>query len=254
MGFCSAADCRLTVYETVDLAKKFWYVLIIYNSPFGLYAFGTHRIKGNNFTIPNLLNVSSTSSKATAFQGGSLAIFRLAPSDYHRFHSPLDGIVGDVEHVPGQYYTGQVLFPVGLGRVLHKYLYLLFSPSYGNLLTQPLTSLVNPQAVNEPGFDVLTTNSRSILYLTHTQSGLRVAFVVIGALLVGSIKWTTGSQKGTTVKRGDELGFVTVYRLAGAVRTDNKWLVCDFRYFAYGGSTVVVIFPKGMIKYVALLH
>lgn len=25
-GFCSAADCRLTVYPSVDLAKQFWYV------------------------------------------------------------------------------------------------------------------------------------------------------------------------------------------------------------------------------------
>jgi len=120
-----------------------------------------------------------------------------------------------VEHVPGQYYTGQVPFLVGLVRVLHKYLYLLFSLSYNNLLTHSFTSLVNPQAVNEPGFDVLTTNSRSVLYLTHTKSGLQVAFVAIGALLVGSIKWTTGSEKGATVKRGEELGFVTIYRLAG---------------------------------------
>ena len=33
--------------------------------------------------------------------------FRLAPQDYHRFHSPIDGVVGDVHDIPGQYYTGQ---------------------------------------------------------------------------------------------------------------------------------------------------
>ena len=42
---------------------------------------------------------------------------------------------------------------------------------------------------------------------------------------VGSIVWTAGGQKGTAVKRGDELG-----------------------YFAYGGSTVVALFPPGVIQ------
>lgn len=27
-GFCSAADCRMTVYDTVDAAKKYWCVSI----------------------------------------------------------------------------------------------------------------------------------------------------------------------------------------------------------------------------------
>jgi phosphatidylserine decarboxylase len=170
-GLCSAADSRLTVYQTIDLAKKFW-------------------IKGKHFNIPSLLNVPADSEKALAFNGSSLAIFRLAPADYHRFHSPIDGEVGEVVHIPGQYYT------------------------------------VNPQAVNEPGFDVFTANTRSVLYMKHTQTGLPVAFVAIGALLVGSIAWTNGGQKGNTVKKGEELG-----------------------YFAYGGSTVVAVLPQGIVQF-----
>jgi len=170
-GICSAADCRLTAYQTVDLAKQFW-------------------IKGRNFTIPSLLGVPADSDQALAFNGSSLAIFRLAPADYHRFHSPIDGEVGEIVHIPGQYYT------------------------------------VNPQAVNEPDFDVFTANTRSVLYIKHTVTKLPVAFVAIGALLVGSIQWTNGGQKGNTVKRGEELG-----------------------YFAYGGSTIVAVFPPGIIQF-----
>jgi len=164
----SAADCRLTVYHSVDLAKKFW-------------------IKGNNFSVPNLLGVPADSEKAKVFDGANLAVFRLAPADYHRFHSPIDALIGETFDIPGEYYT------------------------------------VNPQAVNEPGFDVFTANKRSVLYMIHQQSGHPVAFVAIGAMLVGSIVWTAGCQNGTSVKRGEELG-----------------------YFAYGGSTVVVLFPKEM--------
>lgn len=86
-AICSAADCRLVVYPSVDLAKTFW-------------------VKGAEFTIPHLLGVPPDSDTAHAFAGASVASFRLAPADYHRFHSPLDGTVGEITDIPGQYYTG----------------------------------------------------------------------------------------------------------------------------------------------------
>jgi phosphatidylserine decarboxylase len=57
-----------------------------------------YRVKGKNFTIANLIG---NSEKALEYEGGSLAIFRLAPQDYHRFHSPADVIVGDTHDIPG---------------------------------------------------------------------------------------------------------------------------------------------------------
>lgn len=108
-GICSAADSRLTVYQTVDLAKKFWYR---FSDPSFCSSDCSrsckYRIKGNNFNIPTLLNVPEDSEKALSLKGSSLAIFRLAPADYHRFHSPIDGEVGDIVHIPGQYYTGKL--------------------------------------------------------------------------------------------------------------------------------------------------
>ncbi|KAK1222118.1 hypothetical protein PQX77_015042 [Marasmius sp. AFHP31] len=170
LSICSGADCRLVVYPTIDLAKQFW-------------------VKGSNFTVPNILNLPPDSAKVQSFAGGSVAIFRLAPQDYHRFHCPIDGVVGEIDNIEGQYYT------------------------------------VNPQAINQD-FDVLTTNVRSVLYLTHTPTGKQIAFVAVGALLVGSVLWTKGAEKGSIVRRGEELG-----------------------YFAYGGSTIVVLFPKGGIDF-----
>lgn len=166
--FCAAADSRLVVYQSVSLAQTFW-------------------IKGDEFSIPALLGLDPRDPLCQALEGGALALFRLAPADYHRFHSPADGtLLGDPRDIPGQYYT------------------------------------VNPQAVNEPKFDVLTRNKRSVLLLEHGPSKKTIAIVAVGALLVGSIVWTCSRE----VKHGDELG-----------------------HFAYGGSTVVAIFPKGLIKF-----
>lgn len=49
---------------------------------------------------------------------------------------------------------------------------------------------MNPQAINQTNLDVFSRNKRSVLFLKHTLSGKPIAFVAIGALLVGSIVWT----------------------------------------------------------------
>ncbi|KAK0203038.1 phosphatidylserine decarboxylase-domain-containing protein [Desarmillaria ectypa] len=176
LGICSAADCRLVVYQTFDVAREFW-------------------VKGRNFTVPELLDVPPTSDTAITFDGSSIAVFRLAPQDYHRFHCPIDGMIdGEPVNIPGQYYT------------------------------------VNPQAVNQPSFDVFTANVRSIIYMTHEPTGKKVAFIAVGALLVGSVIWTyggdVGDKKTVAVKRGEELG-------------------C----FKYGGSTIVALFERGLLEF-----
>lgn len=65
----SPADARLIVFASVSLATRFW-------------------IKGREFTIANMLGDAQL---ADHFGDGSLAAFRLAPQDYHRFHFPCDG-------------------------------------------------------------------------------------------------------------------------------------------------------------------
>jgi len=121
-----------------------------------------------------------------------VAIFRLAPQDYHRYHSPVSGVFKDLIHLPGQYYT------------------------------------VNPQAVNEPGFDVFTANKRDVALLEakFAPGGktVPVAFVAVGALLVASISWT--KEVGEPLVKGEDLG-----------------------YFQYGGSTVIVVFPEGTVLF-----
>ena len=89
----SPADCRLTAFQTVDLATKYW-------------------IKGYGFSLARLLGDEGL---ADQFDGGSIVIARLAPQDYHRWHSPVSGTVEGIRDIPGAYYT------------------------------------VNPQAINEPG-------------------------------------------------------------------------------------------------------
>jgi len=137
----SAADCRLNVYESVDDATRFW-------------------VKGRNFSLAGLL---ADEALAGDFHGGSMAIFRLAPQDYHRYHAPVAGTIVSITDVPG------------------------------HLLT------VNPIAVNCVHADVFTVNKRSVMLIDTPDLG-RVAFVAIGATLVGTIVWT--AKVGDDIDRG----------------------------------------------------
>ena len=146
----SPADCRLSAFPTVDLATKYW-------------------IKGFGFTLEKLLGDEQL---AKQFDGGSIVIARLAPQDYHRWHSPINGTVQSIRNIPGAYYT------------------------------------VNPQAINEEGsLDVFCENKRSVMLLNRTETNSPVAVIAVGAMLVGSIKYQpTLDQPGAQVHRGQCLG------------------------------------------------
>ncbi|RKP16959.1 hypothetical protein ROZALSC1DRAFT_31198, partial [Rozella allomycis CSF55] len=71
----SAADSRTLVFPSISTAVDIW-------------------IKGSKFSVSELLEEANH-----PFLEGSLVIHRLAPQDYHRFHSPVDG------KIPGDYFT-----------------------------------------------------------------------------------------------------------------------------------------------------
>jgi len=90
----SAADCRLTVFDTVRDAHRLF-------------------IKGKSFSLDNLLSKNldpSQNEKADKMlhwvsENCSMVNFRLSPMDYHRFHSPVSGTVASMYHIGGEYYT-----------------------------------------------------------------------------------------------------------------------------------------------------
>ncbi|KAK3260782.1 phosphatidylserine decarboxylase [Cymbomonas tetramitiformis] len=90
--------------------------------------------------------------------------------------------------------------------------------SVGKIIGEDLYS-VKPAMIRSYALDVLTRNKRQCLWLRSQVFGL-VAFVVVGATHVGSI--VINAKKGDTFEKGDELG-----------------------HFAYGGSTIVMVFSRG---------
>lgn len=57
-------------------------------------------VKGASFSVSELLRDDGLASE---FNSGSLAVFRLCPSDYHRYHFPDDGRLVKSWRIPGRY-------------------------------------------------------------------------------------------------------------------------------------------------------
>ncbi len=74
----SPADCRCTTFVTVNDATNLW-------------------IKGRNFTVAKLFNGNFADLENSDLYKPDkccVGIFRLAPQDYHRFHLPVSGVIG----------------------------------------------------------------------------------------------------------------------------------------------------------------
>ena len=121
-------------------------------------------VKGEMFNLQTLL---SDDKLASRYEHGSLLLSRLCPTDYHRFHFPVDGV-----------------------------------PGSAMLLNGPLLS-VNPIALRR-NIQILATNKRVLTEL-KTESCGNVLLMEIGATCVGGICQTY--QSGVAVFKGDEKGY-----------------------------------------------
>lgn len=138
-------------------------------------------VKNEQFDLESFL---ADKNLAKEYQDGLLIIFRLAPSDYHRFHFPINCVPSEIKRINGIYES------------------------------------VNP-IVYRTGFQPLVQNERCLTIL-KTEQFSDVIAVSVGAMLVGKIIHTFEPQK--QCEKGDEMG-----------------------YFEFGGSSLVLVFKKGLI-------
>lgn len=140
-------------------------------------------VKGSEFTLDSFLRNEKLSTK---FEDGAMAIIRLAPADYHRYHFPASGFASESVKIKGHYYS------------------------------------VSPLALKD-SLKIFRENKREYCTLQTKEYG-DILIIDVGATMVGSIIQTY--KANSEVKKGDEKG-----------------------YFAFGGSTLVLLFEKNKIKF-----
>lgn len=141
----SPVDGRLSAYEHINLNK------IV-------------QIKGFTYSLSDLINNNKTSEK---FNNGTCLIFRLCPTDYHRFHFIDWGTCESYNKIKGYYYS------------------------------------VNPIALKNIS-NVFCKNKRE-WSIFHSNNFGDILYIEIGATCVGSIIQTYCPEKN--ISKGDEKGY-----------------------------------------------
>ena len=121
-------------------------------------------VKGEKFCLKELLNDEKLASE---YADGAMVMARLCPTDYHRFHFPVDCVPGETRFINGWLYS------------------------------------VNPIALKQ-NVHIFTQNKRSICTLDSKEFG-KVLFIEIGATNVGSIHQTY--EPGRYYAKGEEKGY-----------------------------------------------
>lgn len=141
----SPADGKVLAYEDIKVKDEFF-------------------LKGDKFSLEEFLGDKELAQK---YEGGVFLIVRLAPVDYHRFHFPIDGVVGSSKLIEGDYYS------------------------------------VSPHAIRR-NFRIYCENKREYAELKNEKFG-DVILSEIGATMVGGIEQTY--RAGTRVGKGEEKGY-----------------------------------------------
>jgi phosphatidylserine decarboxylase len=144
----SCADSRVLVFPNLWNAQGFY-------------------VKGEKFSLIDFLQDSYL---AQNYMEGSMAIFRLAPQDYHRFHFPCDGIAKEASLINGYLYS------------------------------------VNPIALKK-NIQIFCQNKRMITEIDSKNFG-KILMIEIGATNVGTIHQTY--SKNHEIKKGDEKGYFSL--------------------------------------------
>ena len=141
-------------------------------------------VKGAKFNLQSLLQNPHLSAK---YEQGTMIMARLCPTDYHRFHFPVDCVPGQTHLINGSLYS------------------------------------VNPWATAQD-ISIFTKNRRTLCELSSDQFG-KVIFMEIGATCVGSIHQTY--IPATRQLKGAEKGFFSLGASSLIILFEPKRLILD---------------------------
>jgi len=149
-GITSPADARVLAWPSAMGSTRFW-------------------IKNSDVTISAMLGSGGGAvAPASIWDGGPVCAFRLAPQDYHRFHSPVRGVVAKIWEETGT----------------------IFSVSADAAQSENAVFL----------------NTRKIVIIETSCCG-KVAYIAIGATCVGSVVLYSDAELKKKLKVGDTVDF-----------------------------------------------
>jgi len=157
-------------------------------------------IKGQDYTVEELL---AHSPRTENYKNGFCIVLYLSPTDYHRIHAPVDGVVVEREHVPGRVYPVNDFGLRHMPRVLSR--------------NERLITCIRHKNVEVAVVKVGAMNVSSIRYVEplsdRTERGGELAYFEFGSTVVllmedESFTLRGDLMPGSKVQMGEALGIL----------------------------------------------
>ena len=142
-------DARVMVFDHIPIDSRVW-------------------IKDSSYSVEGLIGELAFRNNPR-FHDASMALIRLAPQDYHQFHSPVDGVVKRIYQIEGTVHS------------------------------------VNADGMRSANWAIYNQRTIVIIDTSGYADIGEVAYVAIGALCVGSI--TVTASLNSFVSKGSSLGY-----------------------------------------------
>lgn len=187
-GLVSPADGKILAFENIGELRSFF-------------------VKGNRFTLPDFLK---SDALARQYTNASLIIIRLAPTDYHRFHFPCNGVATKPQQVSGRYYSvSPYAITPNFARVFceNKKTYTILStPDKGNILISPVGATMVGSIINTYTSDVHVRKGDEMGYFAFGGSSILMLVNHNKVVLDSDILQNTKNGMETSVLMGEKIG------------------------------------------------
>ncbi|KAJ3888565.1 phosphatidylserine decarboxylase [Lentinula edodes] len=143
-------------------------------------------LKGQPYSIYDMLATIQDDRVAQSFIGGTVYQAFLSPYDYHRWHSPVNGTIREIQIIPGTYYAAL--------------------PDEGAEKSDPDFQPGDPRgAIIRSQAWLTQAATRAIIYIDADNKDIGcVVFIGVGMVEVSTCQVSV--KVGGSVKAGDELG------------------------------------------------
>ena len=105
-------------------------------------------VKGYKFNLNEYLQDDEL---AKEFAGGSMMLIRLCPTDYHRFHFPISGVIEETKKIDGDYYS---VSPIAIKKIVELFclnkreLTLIETEDFGDIIMSEIGATMVGSIVN----------------------------------------------------------------------------------------------------------
>ena len=178
--------------------------------------------KGHAYSLTEL--VGGDAEVARPFINGTFATIYLSPKDYHRVHMPINGVLRNMIHVPGQLFSVNQVTTAKVPGLFarNERVVTIFDTTVGPLCMVLVGAMIVASietvwagTICPPGCQVSTTHygdTRLInLKKGEELARFRLGSTVIVCLPPGVNQWPTELSAGTTTRMGQLFGYLTQF-------------------------------------------